>query len=186
MTRHVLLADPDAVRLAEHLEHPGMSVTPAESGAAARAYLSGSAFDAVTVRAGLDDGVAAVAEGLGVPRVHTHTSDAELEAWAESVFGAERGPSVSAPVPVSSGTEPGAVQTVLVALRSEIGRVAHDLANPLAVVMGSAQLGREMTDDAEAAQAFADIETAAAVLAGRLADLSALRRRLDGLIGSES
>ncbi len=71
----------------------------------------------------------------------------------------------------------------LSALRDEIARVAHDLANPLAVIAGTAQLGREMAADTETAEAFADIEAAAGILAERLADLAALRRRLDGLIG---
>ena len=69
-------------------------------------------------------------------------------------------------------------------LRTEIGRVAHDLANPLAVIAGNAQLGAELARalgaDEAIGQAFADIDAAGQVLAARLGDLAALRARLDG------
>ena len=73
-----------------------------------------------------------------------------------------------------------------VGLRAEIGRVAHDLANPLAVVAGNAQLGAELAlalgADASIGKAFEDIEEAGQVLAERLGQLAALRARLDAFL----
>ncbi len=181
MTVHVLLADPDAERLAERLGRPDVELTPVATAAAARAYLSGSVFDAVAVQERLDDGLSALAAGLGVPRVFTFDTADALERWVDASFGQKGG--IATAVRAAADPATGSVQEELAALRDEIGRVAHDLANPLAVVAGTAQLGREMATDAETAEAFADIEAAAGVLAGRLADLAALRLRLDGLIG---
>lgn len=185
MPAHLLLVGLEAERLAALCARAGLVATPVASAAAARAYLSGGAFDAVAVQAEMGEELAELAAGLGVPRVCSYASDADLAAWADAAFGQADAPrSADSPVvPVPPDVPPDAVREALVALRAEIVRVAHDLANPLAVVMGTAQLGRETAGDAETEQAFADIEVAAGLLAERLADLAALRLRLDALVG---
>ncbi len=97
MTVHVLLADPDAERLAERLDRPDVTLTPVVTAAAARAYLSGSTFDAVAVQAGLDDGLAVLAAGLGIPRVFTFDTADALERWIDASFGQKGRPASDVP-----------------------------------------------------------------------------------------
>lgn len=184
---HLLLVDPDADRLAQALGGlAGLDVTPVASVSAARAYLAGTSFGAVAMSARLDGSadLAALASRLGV--VHGVLTYSATEAQNLSdVLGARLGISqASGPAATLESDE---VRDTLVALRDEIGRVAHDLANPLAVVMGSAQLGAEMARalgaDASLTQAFADVETGGRQLSDRIAQLGALRARLDRLIG---
>ncbi len=196
MPIHLLLVGPEADRLAETLAPlGGIDVTPVATVAAARAYLAGTAFDAVAVRAGLEGGgaLAELAAGLGVPRGVLEYDPAD-EADGGASLGARLGlapPSAPAPLPAPApagvpGEIPADVRAALDGLRDELARVAHDLANPLAVVVGNAQLGAELarTLDADEAigQAFADIEEAGEVLAARLGQLAALRARLSRFV----
>lgn len=186
---HLLLIDPEAERLAAPLAALDVDVTPVATASAARAYLAGTAFDAVAVRDGLDGAadLADLASRLGVRLGVTTYTPAEAQD-----LGAALGPRLgvsprSATDRVPPDVPPDAAREALVALRDEIGRVAHDLANPLAVVVGNAQLGLEMARalgaDAALGEAFGDIEAAGRQLAEQTAALAALRARLDGLIG---
>jgi hypothetical protein len=192
---HLLLVGPEADRLAGPLAAalPGLDVTPVATAAAARAYLAGTAFDAVAIRHDVDEGesLRALAAGLGVARVHTYRpgSPASLAADVGPRLGLA--PLVVAPpaprgVAPEGGALPADVREALVGLRAEIRRVAHDLANPLAVVAGNAQLGAELARalgaDASIGKAFADIEEAGHTLAERLAQLAALRARVDAFL----
>ena len=185
----LLLVGPDAAALAGPLAAalPGLDVTPAAGADTARAYLSGSHFDAVAVRHDTDGGddLRALAAGLGVAQalIYRPGSAAALAADIGPRLGLA--PLVARPAAPVAATLSSDLRVALDGLRAEIGRVAHDLANPLAVVAGNAQLGAELAlatgADPAIAQAFADIEHAGQTLAARLADLAALRTRLDGL-----
>jgi len=195
---HLLLVGPEADRLAGPLAAalPGLDVTPVATASAARAYLSGSRFDAVAVRHDTDGGekVREVAEGLGVARVLVYRPGSVAALAADVGPRLGLAPLVAAPrapraprgaAPEGAGL-PADVHEALVGLRAEIGQVAHDLANPLAVVAGNAQLGAELArglgTDPAIGQAFADIEEAGQTLAARLGQLAALRTRLDALL----
>ncbi len=184
--RHLLLVDPDAAAADALAGIPGLDVSVARSVVAARAYLGGSAFDAVAVQADLDpdDTLGALAAGLSVPGGVVRYADVTA---LLSRFGATPTASV-APVlaePVRPTVDVSALHDALADLRAEIGRVAHDLANPLAVIAGNAQLGAELVRGADPdgmlTQAFTDIGEAAAELERRVSDLGALRRRVDAL-----
>ena len=188
MARHLLLVDPDAAAADALAGTPALDVTVARSITAARAYLAGSTFDAIAVREDLDpdDALGALAAGLNVPGAVVRYADIpELVAHVGSSTTATASP----PQPVAGAQATGApeIHDALAALRAEIGRVAHDLANPLAVIAGNAQLGAELAGDVGSdgllAQTFADIGEAAAELERRIADLGALRRRIDALAG---
>jgi signal transduction histidine kinase len=190
---HLLLVDPEADRLAGPLaaELPGLDVTPVATVAAARAYLAGTRFDAVAVREGLDGagGLDALAAGLGVRGgVHTYGPDdaADLPGALGPRLRLVPAAPASGPPAVAPGALPADVRAALADLRTEIGRVAHDLANPLAVVAGNAQLGAELARalgaDPAIERAFADIDEAGQTLAARLGQLAALRARLDAFV----
>lgn len=169
-------------------------MTTAGTATAARAHLSGTAFDAVAARADLDGlaGVAEVADALGVPQgVLTYQPGDDLAARLASRLSlpARGAPEVAAdPAERDSpdGTREALVREALAALRVEIGLVAHDLANPLAVVVGNAQLGAELVRalalEAALGDAFADIEEAGRELARRIGRLAELQARLDALL----
>ena len=185
MALHLLLVDPDADRLADALSAlDGLDATPVATAASARAYLAGTAFDAVAVRAGLPeaDTLPGLAARLGVARGVLTYTDAEAPDLAAAL-----GPRLGLSARVSAPGAPADRDEALRALRDEIARVAHDLANPLAVVVGNAQLGMELARalgaDAALGQAFADIEAAGRQLSERTTRLGALRSRLDALIG---
>ena len=169
----------------------GLDVTPVETATAARAYLAGTRFDAVAARADLDGlaGVADVALAFGVPHgVVTYRPGDDLAAVLARRLGLDvrdvRAPAVdSASDPAVRESENG-MREALVALRGEIGLVAHDLANPLAVVVGNAQLGAELARalDASLGEAFADIEEAGRELSRRIGRLADLQARIDALL----
>ncbi|HEX8298056.1 MAG TPA: hypothetical protein VF594_02755 [Rubricoccaceae bacterium] len=182
MTAHVLLVDPVPDEPVEALAVvPGLAVTPVTTLAAARAYLAGSAFDAVAVRTGADpDGsIEALAAGLGLTSRVVAYDDAVV---LRSVLAAHFGIRPATDLPAAAASESGGLDVE--ALRAALGRVAHDLANPLAVIAGNAQLGAEIARatgaDVSLIQAFVDIEEAAAELDRRIGGLAALRARLGG------
>ena len=188
MSVQVLLVDAEADRLSPSLA--GADVTPVASAEAARAYLAGTRFDAVAVRAGTPghEALDAVAERLGMARLtYGDAEAADLEGFLAPRLGL-----ALRPASVAAGTEaPGPVALAdgwreeLRALQHEFGQVAHDLANPLAVVVGNAQLGAEMAHafgaDEALLQAFDDIEAAGNELSERIGRLAALRARLEAL-----
>lgn len=191
MPLHVLLVDPEAERLAPSLRAlDGLDVSPVTSAMAARAYLAGSAFDAVVASADLPglDGVAEVARTLGVSRgVLTFAAD-ERDTLAERLgprLGVARRAG-GAVLPQAAAPDAEALRETLRGLQAELGRVAHDLANPLAVVVGNAQLGAEIARalgaDESLGQAFADIEEAGHALSDRIGQIAALRTRLETLL----
>ncbi len=192
MARHLLLVDDDAAAADALAGVAALDVTVARSVVAARGYLAGSAFDAVAVRADLDpdDALGALAAGLnvsgGVVRYAGVTAlVARFASGPAATPAASAAPPAAAPAHAAPAQDAPELSDALAALRAEIGRVAHDLANPLAVIAGNAQLGTELVRDADPdgmlTQAFADIGEAAAELARRTADLGALRRRIDAL-----
>ncbi|HEX9951504.1 MAG TPA: hypothetical protein VGB53_07020 [Rubricoccaceae bacterium] len=184
MTAHVLLVDPAPDGPLDALAGlAGLDATPVTTLAAARAYLSGSTFDVVAIRQGVDPDASlrALVAGLGSPgEVVEYDDPGALRAALAARFRLQPAP--------ASGTGAPAAEAVgevdLAALRADLARVAHDLANPLAVVVGNAQLGAEIARatgaDASLVQAFADIEEGAAELGRRIGALATLRARLGG------
>ena len=184
MPAHVLLVDPAPDGLPGALaDLPGLDVTPVATLAAARAYLSGSAFDAVAVRQGVDpDGsLRALVAGLGVMgEVVEYGDPAALRAVLAARFSLQLAPAAETAVPEPAAEAVGDLS--LAALRADLARLAHDLANPLAVVVGNAQLGSEIARatgaDTSLVQAFADIEEGAAEIGRRIGAIATLRARL--------
>ena len=184
MPTHVLLVDP-APPLGALADLAGLDVTPVATLAAARAYLSGSTFDAVAVRLGVDPDASlrALVAGLGAPGEVVEYGDAEgLRAALAARFRLQPAAAAGRATPQSTAEAEGGLD--LAALRADLARVAHDLANPLAVVVGNAQLGAEIARatgaEASLVQAFADIEEGAAEIGRRIGALAALRARLGG------
>lgn len=174
---HLLLVDPDAERLAETLAaHTSARLTAAGSAAAGRAYLGGTVFDAVLVRAGaLDVDVRDAAARLALPTpLYTVADAASVRAW----LAAHAPAAGAAPAATSASAD-------LEAVRDEIARIVHALNNPLSVVLGNVQLGAELARatgaDASVAAAFADAEEAAHRLHALFGEIDALRTRLGPL-----
>lgn len=177
----VLLVGPAAADWAAAIDPDEADVTAAESQTAARAYLAGTTFDAVLVQDGTPDAAALRALrdvlGLAAP-VETVGSARDVLAWVgRQQDGAGPG------VPPSEG----AVREELGALRAELGRVAHALNNPLAVIAGNAQLGLELAaalgTDEGVVETLEGIREAAAELAELFGEVSALRARVDRIVG---
>ena len=181
----VLLVGTRAPELADALAGDDrLDALAAASGDAGRAYLSGTALDRVVTLG--DSGVAAAAAALGV-----ETLALAPDATAADVLRAlglgdrEADPRAAAPSPDASSDRAEAVRR-LRSLRAEIDRVAHDLNNPVAVILGNAQLARELGAaaglDPAVAGSLDDIETAAGQLAERARELGALRRLADAAL----
>lgn len=169
-TFSVLLVGPDAERWAS--QAGAADVTAAPDVESARAYLSGTAFDAVWVQDGLPvTGLRALRDALGL------SMPVETVASSEDVAGR-----------LGSGGEASAadVQRTLGELRAEMSRVAHALNNPLSVITGNAQLGREMATalgvDEDVVGAFDQIQLAADELGALFREVAELRRRIDRLL----
>ena len=189
--RSVLLVHPDAARWLQALP-PDADVTTVETAQAARAYLAGTAFDLVLVGAGVEgaEAIGALRDVLGLSTPVETVADAG--ALAERL-GPRAAPSASASSPVSgalpaSGSATsGAPGGALVEVRDELGRVAHALNNPLAVIAGNAQLGLELAAalgaDDSIAEALRSIEAAAAELEALFSDVAALRTLVDRSLG---
>ena len=161
--RTVLLVHPDAAAWADAL---GADVTTAATAKEARAYLAGTAFDAVLVGPGVaPEPIAALRDVLGLSTTVEAVGSVE-EARARIRGGAS----------TSSDFEPA---EALEAVRAELGRVAHALNNPLAVIAGNAQLAGEVAravpTDETIADALRAIGDAAAELEALFADVAGLR-----------
>ena len=147
----------------------------AETVADARAYLAGAAFDAVYVQAGVQpvEGLAALRDVLGLMLPILTVND--LEGVREHLGGDDELEDASA------------VRAALEDLKAELGRVAHALNNPLAVITGNAQLGLELADalavDESVTESLRNIAEAAGDLEDLFGEVAALRARVDGLLG---
>jgi signal transduction histidine kinase len=80
-------------------------------------------------------------------------------------------------------TTNGAAQSALLEdLRLALGRVVHDVNNPLAIISGNAQLLGELSRvcdfDGDVSKAIKDIEEASVELASQMSRLSALREEV--------
>lgn len=182
-TVSVLLVGPAAADWATVIDPDGADVTAAESQTAARAYLAGTTFDAVFIQDGAPgaDAIRALRDVLGLAApVETVGSAHEVLAW----IGRQR----DGAAPRSDRASTGVAYDELVALRAELGRVAHALNNPLAVIAGNAQLGLELAaalgTDEGVVETLEGIREAAAELAELFSEVSALRARVDRIVGS--
>lgn len=178
----VLLVGPDSAGWADAIDADRADVTAAESQTAARAYLAGTTFDAVFVQHGTPgaDAIRALRDVLGLSAPIEAVGSAEaVTAWLDRQG---RGP--SGPGPAARGV----AQEELAALRGELGRVAHALNNPLAVIAGNAQLGLELAaalgTDEGVVETLEGIRDAAAELAELFGEVSALRARVDRIVGA--
>ncbi|MEM1054121.1 MAG: histidine kinase dimerization/phospho-acceptor domain-containing protein [Bacteroidota bacterium] len=201
-TRSLLLAHSDADALAEAMERAtkGLQIAPCDSLVAARAHLVGTRFDAILASAVLPDGPSAslLELDVAVPPLLARADDARqrdeaARAGASFAFVAEPDPGVlaavatwalgvpaaPAPTPPASGDEQTHLQTVA----DDLAHLAHAINNPLAVIVGNAQLARELQsvspDDAMVREAISDIETASRELVALMDEMQALRRRVD-------
>ncbi len=140
-------------------------VTTADTAQAARAYLAGTSFAAVFVGPDVPgaEAIAALRDVLG------------LSTSVESVAGPEE---LARRLAAGGG---GAA--ALAEVRDELGRIAHALNNPLAVIAGNAQLAREVAGsvptDEMIVDAIASITDAAAELEALFAEVAALRTVVD-------
>lgn len=156
---------------------PDVHVTTTASATAARAYLSGSAFDAVFVQEGTGgtDGLRALRDvlGLSTPVKPVRTRD-EIAQWV----GAQRRGAHDRLTDEQRAT--------LEDLKREMGRVAHSLNNPLSVIMGNAQLGIELSTatgtDENVVSALQSIYEAGGELGALFGEVAALRARIDRLL----
>src|SRR5690606_15914875 len=154
---------------------PGLIATRCETLASARAYLAGTAFDAVCTADELPDGsglallalrdglkldapifvrttrhgaATAAAERYGGTACFDHKEDGEgADEFATEI---SRCLGVAGVEELAEEPEPAAVEmldprALVEALRSETGVVAHAINNPLTVIAGNAQFLLEMT-----------------------------------------
>lgn len=198
----LLLVHPDAAALAEAMQRavPTLTATPATSLRAARAHLVGSSFDAVLALAHLPDGPSASLLELDIhvpPLLVVARSEEEREeaerAGAAFSFVADSEPVVLAAVaawhlgaePDPPGARGGDVPpaSAMQDVSDELARFTHAINNPLAVVVGNAQLVRELyglaPDDEMIPSSLSDIETAAREIVALVEEVQALRRRID-------
>ncbi len=176
--RAVLLVHPDADGWTDSLDLDA-DVTTAETAQAARAYLAGTAFDLVLVGEGVEgaEAIAALRDVLGLSTT--------VETVADGAAVARRlgtAPPAAAPTAAASGAGAG-----LGHVRDELGRVAHALNNPLAVIAGNAQLGLELagalgTDEA-LVEVLQSIQAASAELEALFSEVAALRALVDRTAG---
>ena len=187
--RSVLLVHPDADRWLEPLALDA-DVTTVETAQAARAYLAGTAFDLVLVGADVEgaEAIGALRDVLGLSTAVETVADARALAERLGRGGSAGGPAEGSSVGAAREGAPAAgADGALGQVRDELGRVAHALNNPLAVIAGNAQLGLELAGalgaDESIAEALRNIETAAAELEALFADVAALRALVDRQIG---
>lgn len=167
----VLLVHPTAETWLSSRPDLAVTMTPAATAREARAYLAGTAFDAVYLGPGVEgaEAITALRDVLGLTTpVHVLATLDDLPAR------------LSGATTAASNSDPHAA---LDEVAGELSRVAHALNNPLAVISGNAQLGLEMArataaDDmvVEALQAIAE---AATRLEGLFSDVAALRAHVD-------
>lgn len=176
----VLLIGPDAERWAARAD---ADVTAAPDLDAARAYLSGTVFDAVWVQDGLPvAGLQALRDALGLSTAVGAV--ASFDDFAGHLARAAAGePLVTAG---RAGRSASDERRALVELRGELSRVAHALNNPLSVIAGNAQLGLELGAaldlDPDVTATFEQIQQAAADLGDLFSEVAALRARIDRLL----
>ena len=162
----ILLVHPDAERW---LRDADADVTPAADAVEARAYLAGTAFDAVYVGPGVENvaSIGALRDVLGL------STPIETVADAEAFYQRREG-----------GGE--AAAPVLGEIREELSRVAHALNNPLAVIAGNAQLALELAratpTDETVVESLDAIHKAAGELEALFAEVAGLRARIDRAI----
>lgn len=185
-TLALLLVDPQGDALVDDLRKdvPQLNVTVAASVTAARAYLGASAFDVVVVSATMPEDAAPSLEALvaslkRTARVLPDAPPDDVAGWLRDHLALD---------PTSSSAPSGAeYQEVLKAVSAELARIAHALNNPLAVIDGNAQLALELSRalgvDASVISAIEDIQGGSQSLAELFADLTTLRKRVDGLTG---
>ncbi|MEM8558655.1 MAG: histidine kinase dimerization/phospho-acceptor domain-containing protein [Bacteroidota bacterium] len=119
-----------------------------------------------------------------------HTPDTEGRiAQLRTLFGTSPdGQSGDEPLAVASG-EIGHLRGLMRALCTEVGRVTHDVNNPLTTISGNAQLlgeiGRAMELDPMLMQAIDDIAMASQQLTGELDKLTRLKQHLRQHVGHE-
>lgn len=174
----VLLVGPDVDHWVEEGTPGGVDVTCTASATAARAYLSGTAFDAVFVQEGTQgaDGLRALRDVLGLSTPIREVPGADdVGRWIVS----QRG----------GGTSLTDEQReVLEDLKREMGRVAHSLNNPLSVIMGNAQLGIELSaaleTDENVVTALQSIYEAGNELSALFGEVAALRAKIDLLLAA--
>ena len=175
-TASVLLVGPDAPAWADDPALAAANVTAAETVADARAYLAATAFDVAYVLpgAGPTEGLAALRDvlGLSLPIEPVGTLDDLRERLAAG----------RPQVALDDET-----RALLEGLKGELGRIAHSLNNPLAVITGNTQLGLELASafeaDASIVESLQSISEAAGTLEALFADVAGLRARIDRLLG---
>ncbi len=186
----LLLVDSDAAAVAERLAPlvPHARVTPASSAVAARAYLAGGAFDAVACHDASDAAtLQALADvlGLGVA-VQTYAEERDLANALAPRLTPSPETAVGAPDEAPRRLADADVRAALEAVRDELARLAHALNNPLAVIAGNAQLGREIAlatgADAEVTQALESVDAAAGTLGAMFREIGALRTHIVRLL----
>ena len=173
----LLVVGPDAEAAVAQLASVA-EATPARARLAAEAYLAGASFDAVAIADGPDaDALATLAGRLGARVVRYATADDLVQRFA---------PLPAARSEAAARVDPTDARETLVALRDRLTELAHTLNNPLAVVVGNAQLAREVARatgaDPDVLAALDGVEAGAHALAGLLGELAELRRSLDGLV----
>lgn len=168
VVKTVLLVHPDADRWASELSDQEALVTAASTAQEARAYLAGTAFDAVFLGAGADEAgrVQALRDTLGLAtQIVVVDGVAEI---ARQLAGGDED---------ATRGEAG-----VAAVRGELARLAHALNNPLAVIAGNAQLAAEMAKavptDETIVEAIESIRQGAADLERLFAEIGDLRRLL--------
>lgn len=158
----VLLVGPDAASWASAPALRDATVTAVATVDDARAYLAGTAFDAVYIQEGVSGGA-----GLATLCAARSTSVDSVRS-ADDIGG-----------PAETGPDP------LAALAEELSRVAHSLNNPLAVIAGNVQLGLELAratgTDPDVMESLENIAQAATDLEGRFAEIAALRSQVENL-----
>lgn len=216
LSAHLLLVEPDADlagRLIQHLADalPSVFATRCESLAAARAYLAGTAFDAVCTADVLPDGsgldLLALRDALGLSApvvVRTqlngafHSKARQAGVAACIMFEEQENEAIEvlkrvlgqAPADNASPTmlSESDSTALLDALRAETGVVAHAINNPLTVITGNVQFLREVAQTSEVDPLLAgpidDIGTAAQQLSEALNQLAALRQRIAAALGT--
>ncbi len=138
----VLLVHPDAAAFLAAHPDLGADVAAAAGAKEARAYLAGTAFDVVYVGPDVEgaEAIGALRDVLGLStRVESLDRLGEL------------------PDRLAQGASAEGGREALEHVRGELSRVAHALNNPLAVISGNAQLGREMATATGADESVVDV-----------------------------
>lgn len=210
-TLRLLLVHPDADALAPAMEAAadGLAVTACETLVAARAHLVGTGFDGVLAAGALPDGPTASLLELDVhlPPFLVRVDDASAQAEAERAGAAlafvaapdprvlaavalwrlEPAPGEAPPAPPPPAP-PAGHSEVLRDVSDELAHITHSLNNPLAVIVGNAQLARELyaaaPEDAMLGESLVDMEAAAKELIGLVENVQAIRRRIDAERGA--